>query len=134
MVYNPPKAYTLAAALQAALDAVPGVDAYVLTPLADRPAGGYVWAQVGGAQSWADRMDGLDSDATGSIILHCCGFSAAQAINTDDLVAGALTDWRWTTDPRVSPLRCVSVSPVTADQSVPSDVRWGTTRTYRWDA
>jgi hypothetical protein len=134
MAYDPPRAYTLAEALQATLDAIVGVQAYILAPLDDRPAGGYVWAQVGGVQSWADRMDGLASDASGSIILHCCGYSAAQAINTDDRVAAALLDWRWSTDTHVSPLRCVSTSPVSADRSVPSDVRWGTTRTYRWDA
>ena len=134
MVYDQPRAYGMAEALQAALDAVPGVQAYILAPLDDRPSGGYVWAQVGAAQSWADRMDGLASDASGSILLHCCGFSAAQAINTDDRVAAALLDWRWSADAHVSPLRCVSVGVVTADRSVPSDVRWGTTRTYRWDA
>lgn len=134
MVYDQPRAYGMAEALQAALDAVPGVQAYILTPLDDRPSGGYVWAQVGAVQSWADRMDGLASDASGSIILHCCGYSAAQAINTDDRVAAALLDWCWSADAHVSPLRCVSVGAVTADRSVPSDVRWGATRTYRWDA
>ena len=70
MVYDQPRAYGMAEALQAALDAVPGVQAYILTPLDDRPSGGYVWAQVGAVQSWADRMDGLASDASGSIILR----------------------------------------------------------------
>ena len=133
-IFDPPAALGFADALQARLDTLPSVEAYVLQPIPDKPATGYVWAQVGGVETFEDRMDGLASDAGQLLILHCCGFTPEQALLTDDLVADVLRDWRWSADPSISPLRVTSASAVVADESVPSDIRWSITRMYRYDA
>ena len=134
LTYDPPSQSAFAAALQARLDAVVTVEAYILKPVASKPSRGYVWAQVGGVNEFTNRMSGLASDGGGVVILHCCGFVPAQAVLTDELVAGALRGWRWSADPHISPLRLTSVSEVITDNSVPTDVRYSITRMYRYDA
>ena len=134
LTYDPPSQSAFAAALQARLDAVVSVEAYILKPVASKPSRGHVWAQVGGVNEFANRMSGLASDGGGVVILHCCGFVPAQAVLTDELVAAALRDWRWSADPHISPLRLTSVSEVITDNSVLTDVRYSITRMYRYDA
>ena len=134
LTYDPPSQSAFTEALQARLDAVPTIEAYILKPVVSKPSKGYVWAQVGGVNEFTNRMTGLASDGGGVVILHCCGFVPAQAVLTDELVAGALRDWRWSADPHISPLRLTSVSEVITDNSVPTDVRYSITRMYRYDA
>ena len=134
MTFEPPSALAFADALQARLDALPTIKAYILTTVPERPSTGYVWAQVGGVDEYRDRMTGLASDAGGSVILHCCGHTPEQALLTDQLVAATLRDWRWTARPDVSPMRCTQTSEVVKDDSVKTDVRFSVTRIYRYDA
>ena len=134
LTYDPPSQSAFTEALQARLDAVPTIEAYILKPVVSKPSKGYVWAQVGGVNEFTNRMTGLASDGGGVVILHCCGFMPAQAVLTDELVAGALRGWRWSADPHISPLRLTSVSEVITDNSVPTDVRYSITRMYRYDA
>ena len=134
MIFEPPSALAFADALQARLDALPTIEAYILTTVLERPSTGYVWAQVGGVDEYRDRMTGLASDAGGSVVLHCCGFTPEQALLTDDLVRAALHDWRWTADPSVSPLRNTQTSEIVKDDSVKTDIRFSVTRIYRYDA
>lgn len=133
-IFEPPTASSFAAALQAQLDAIPTVAAFIATPLVEKPATGYVWAQIGGVDEIADRMTGMPSDGGGSVILHCCGYSPTQTVHTDDLVAARLRGWRPSAEPHVSPLRLTSVSEVITDASVPTDVRYSITRIYRYDS
>lgn len=134
MTFEPPSALAFADALQARLGALPTIEAYILTTVPERPSTGYVWAQVGGVDEYRDRMTGLASDAGGSVVLHCCGFTPEQALLTDDLVRTALQDWRWAADPSVSPLRNTQTSEIVKDDSVKTDIRFSVTRIYRYDA
>lgn len=134
MTFELPSALGLAEALQARLETLPNVAAFVLSGVPERPSTGYVWAQIGAVDEYRDRLGGLASDSGGRAILHCCGFSPAQALLANDLVATALLNWRWSVDPSVSPLRCTQTSDLIRDDSVPTDVRWSVTRIYRFDA
>ena len=134
MIYEPPSALDFATALQARLDAVGVIEVFVLTDVPDRPATGYVWAQVGGTDEFRDRMSGLASDAAGSVILHSCGYAPEQALLTDQSVSDQLRDWRWSAESHISPLRLTQVSEVIRDTSIPTDVRYSITRIYRYDA
>lgn len=133
-VFEPPASHSVGEALQSHLGGLLTVEAYITLPLVDRPATGYVWAQVGGSGELVGRMSGLPSDGGGSVILHCCGYSPAQALHTDDLVAARLRGWRWADAAHISPLRLTSVSEVVTDESVPTDIRYSITRIYRYDS
>ena len=98
------------------------------------PATGYVVADLAAADEWADRANGLTSAASTPVILRCCGVSQQQAINTMDLVAGAMRDWQPFPEQHVSRMRLTNAGPIVLDDSIKTDRRWSISLTYRFDS
>lgn len=120
----------LATHLKASL---PTVAVFVGQP-ATLPATGYVVADLAAADEWVDRAAGVTSAGSMPVTLRCCGVSQQQAINTMDLVAGAMRDWQPFPEQHVSRMRLTNAGPIVLDDSIKTDRRWSISLTYRFDS
>ena len=83
MGYEAPSSLSFAAALQARLEALPTVAAYVTKVVPEKPPTGYVVCDVAGTAEYAGRMTGLASEGGGGFVARCCGYGVANGSKSD---------------------------------------------------
>lgn len=122
---------TFADLLDARLHTIATIDAYVLADPPDRPARGYVVADISAGGEWDARLSDEVSDAQGAFVLRCCGFSREQTLRTTDLAMRSMRGWR--PFPDGTALRLTDTSEVIRDDSVATDIRYSISLHYRFD-
>lgn len=94
---------------------------------------GYVIVDPDPGYTTRDRAHPGASEQTYRVDLRVCGFTRAQVINTVDLVRSHLRDFRPWPEPRWTDAYEDDAGPVIEDDTIPTDIRYSATLTYRVD-
>lgn len=95
------------------------------------PAGGYVVLYFSGGHSFATRLVATPDRLRWTFRAVCAGYSDRQALNTADLVRARFAGWRPLGEHGPRLFQVDDEAPLLRDDSVPNDVRFSLTLTFR---